>query len=59
MGSKVSSTPVRRIGPRFHARGDTAEDSLRLQKPLAAFDREGLVAEGELGQKLVDFILGA
>lgn len=47
------------IGPRFHARGDTAEDSLRLQKPLAAFDREGLVAEGELGQKLVDFILGA
>ena len=33
------------------------EDTLRLQLPLAPIDREGLIAEGELGRMLVDFIL--
>jgi len=45
------------VGPRFHRRPTGAEDTLRLQLPFAPIDREGLIAEGELGRMLVDLIL--
>lgn len=45
------------IGPRFHSRPDGAEDTLRLQKLIASIDVKDLVAEGELGRMLADFVL--
>jgi hypothetical protein len=47
------------VGPRFHRRATGAEDTLRLQRPLAPIDRDGLVAEGELGRQLVEYILAS
>ena len=47
------------IGPRFHRRPEGAEDVLRLQKPIAPIDRDGLIAEGDLGRRLADIVLTA
>ena len=45
------------IGPRFHCRTNGGEDTLRLQMNFTPVDLDGLVAEGELGQRILEFIL--
>jgi len=47
------------IGPRFHCRAEGGEDTLRLQMNFTPVDLDGLVAEGALGQRLLEFILAS
>lgn len=46
------------IGPRFRKTASGAEDVLRLQLPVAAFDEAGLAVEGELGAQIARAALG-
>jgi hypothetical protein len=47
------------IGPRFRATSSGAEDVLRLQLPVAAFDEAGLTVEGDLGEQIARAALTA